>query len=237
VAPKSRGLGKDDLVEYIGGKDMSNENKVTFAEMRNPYGDKNTIFVDKWSLCLNNKNTDDLFKIYCKDIVITDILSEEKLVSHVNPEDLLPGELSAITFNVGCYTVRSSQRMYIPQGKGYYNPKEEIPATKEEFDRYKSNSSLGVLEMGRLRETHEISAIHKSESDGVFTMKFIEVCRASYALDYSWTEDIICICTAKKRNFTDEHDRLFVKTRFMNSSSTSYRWVYLNTHGLVKHVY
>lgn len=47
--------------------------------------------------------------------------------------ELLPGELSATTFSVGCYTVRSAQRVYRVYGP-IYAPEKETPASWEETE-------------------------------------------------------------------------------------------------------
>ena len=57
-------------------------------------------------------------------VVFTDALHIEpwewgEIGKKVLEGELLPGELSAVTFSVGCYTVRSAQRVYRVYGPIY----------------------------------------------------------------------------------------------------------------------
>ena len=120
---------------------------------------------------------------------------------------LLPGELSASTFHIGCYTVRSSVRLYKVSEPGY-SPDNEIPASPEDVERVrKDTNGEASLAFGfyswhnDLRITHEISARHSSwEKD-----EFIYICRATQARNFSWSESISSICSAKKDIFVPDH--------------------------------
>lgn len=83
-----------------GQKEITKENFEIFRERC----DKNAIFVDERHL-----GTDDV---------------------DVPEEELLPGEISAFTFQVGCYTVRSAYRFYesYKQDGNYF----EKPAGKDD---------------------------------------------------------------------------------------------------------
>ena len=159
-------------------------------------------------------------------------------------EELLPGEVSAVTFKVGCYTVRSAQRVYKVHEPGY-SPELEIPAGKEEVDLVKKEVGAdpagvccvargGLLGLGKwrdtLRLTHEISARHDSEPSG----RFIYICRAAQARNASWSEGIGSIYTVKESEAVpDEYSSLLVCNSFVGSSFSSNIWYKLAPTGRI----
>lgn len=63
----------------------------------------------------------------------------------VQEGELLPGELSAVTFPAGCYTVRSAQRVYRIYGTGYF-PEKETPVSREETERVRKDvTPMGTI--------------------------------------------------------------------------------------------
>lgn len=162
----------------------------------------------------------------------------------VDETDLLPGESSAEIFHVGCYTVRSAQRVYQVSEPGY-TPEKEIPADPEDVELVRKDKSpvstdpqLSVsatvtgIEFqswrNRLRVTHEISARHQDNSNGSFTM----ICRAAEARNFSWSECIGPIMTAKEHiAVPDKHASLFVCNTYVGSSFSADTWYKLDPTG------
>ena len=166
---------------------------------------------------------------------------------NVPESELLPGELSAIVHQVGCYTVRSALRVYKISELGYC-PELEVPATsvemeivKKEFDKMKE-MQFDAMKMGfsfaypcllqewceNLRITHEISARHKADTQGSFTY----ITRAAQARHFQWSESISHICTAKDHLLTaDKCASLFVCNTYMGDSFSADTWYKLSPTG------
>ena len=155
---------------------------------------------------------------------------------------LLPGELSAVTFRVGCYIVRSARRVYNVYEPGYI-PEKETPASPEDVELVRQENR-DFLRIGspswseRLRITHEISARHLADPDE----KFVYICRAAEARNYSWFETMDSIWIAKRRKIESRKKAcLFVKMIFENRSFTVSYWYMMEPDGsistLVRHPY
>ena len=151
--------------------------------------------------------------------------------------DLLPGELSAEIFRVGCYTVRSAQRIYQVCEPGY-SPEQEIPASPEDMElvrkedpRLKFTVSTGIgfqSWRNRLRVTHEISARHQDNPSGAFTM----ICRAAESRNSTWSEHIGPICAAKEHiAVPDKRASLFVCSTYVGDSFSVDTWYKLDPAG------
>lgn len=168
-------------------------------------------------------------------------------VCKVPETELLPGELSAVTFKVGCYTVRSAQRVYKVHEPGY-NPESEMPADKSELELVRKDAnkicpawydkshithtvSTGFLSwQDKFRITHEISAKHRSNSKGAF----VYICRAAQARNCSWFEGNENILSAKKNVFLPNGRAcLFVHTVYVGSSFSVDTWYKLDPAGKV----
>lgn len=168
---------------------------------------------------------------------------EGKEGKEVPAERLLPSELSAVLFQVGCYTVRSAQRVYQICEPGY-SPERETPASSEEVELVQKDiahnaNRLGLTVYGgygwspwqnRLRVTHEISARHQDSPDSLFTV----ICRAAQSRDggISWSERITAVLTAKKHlAVPGKSASLFVCNRYVGSSFSSDTWYKLDPDG------
>jgi len=153
---------------------------------------------------------------------------------------LLPGELSAVTFRVGCYIVRSARRVYNIHEPGY-SPDLETPASIEDVELVRKDTCGGnLVGMGfcswrdRLRITHEISARHKFWEEDDFTY----ICRAAEARNASWYENISGICVAKKNILVpDSRASLFVCNSWTGSSFGSETWYKLSSYGKIKELH
>lgn len=175
---------------------------------------------------VTNQSCDDkclkmLRKHWSSYAVVTDEYNSDIQVEEVQEKDLLEGELSAQIFQIGCYVVRSAQRVYTMHTPGY-NPEKEFPVDDETLERIKKEKHRvrGYFQ-DEYRITHEISAKHISEQESDFTY----ICRAAHARNYSWDEVIDSICTAKETNdFTDESASLFVRNTYIGSSSSVDTW-------------
>ena len=157
--------------------------------------------------------------------------------------DLLPGELSAEVFRVGCYTVRSAQRIYQIYEPGY-SPEEEVPASAEDMElvrkdivpvnvdpRLNVTMSIGVGVQSwrnRLRVTNEISARHQDNPNGAFTM----IRRAAESRNSTWSEHIGPVMTAKEHiAIPDKHASLFVCNTYVGDSFSVDTWNKLDPAG------
>ena len=171
--------------------------------------------------------------------------------NRVPEEDLLPGEIEAVTFQVGCYTVRSALRVYTIQDPDWCLAEISEPADKEEVDMVRKDLVLGQgdekvagtkksifaswgntynftgyipLWRDKLRITHEISAKHNSNRDKPFTY----ICRASDPMNGKWFEYIGDIYVVKENDAVpDESASLliyFVFTSDFCGADTWYRF-------------
>ena len=149
---------------------------------------------------------------------------------------LLPGELSAVTFPAGCYTVRSAQRVYRIYGSGYF-PEKETPSSREDTERVRKDvtpmGTIGPLSPAwcdALRVTHEISARHNDAPEGKFTY----ICRAAEARTGRWKEHISAIYSVKESKFTpDEYASLLVCLAFAGDSHGADTWYKLDPTGKI----
>lgn len=187
------------------------------------------------------KNNDRaLFQEHWKHtIVFTDALHIEcpgENGKAVPESELFPGELSAVTFSVGCYTVRSAQRVYRIHEPGYSLEKES-PADEEEVALVrKDTSSSPTVTTGfqwwrdKLRITHEISARHNDSLEGKFTY----ICRAAEAQNGRWKEQIGAVYSVKESEFIpDEYASLMVCIAFVGDSRSFDTWYKFDPTGKV----
>lgn len=161
----------------------------------------------------------------------------------VDESDLLPGELNAEIFFVGCYTVRSAQRIYQVCEPGY-SPEQEIPAAPEDVElvrkdiapvnvdpRLDFTMSTGIgfqSWRNRLRVTHEISARYQDNPSGSFTM----ICRAAESRNLRWSEHIGPICAAKEHIMVpDKQASLFVCSTYVGDFFSADTWYKLDPAG------
>lgn len=169
-------------------------------------------------------------KCWKPTVVFTDALHIErldKIGTDVPESELLPGELSAVTFPIGCYIVRSAQRVYRIHEPGYF-PEEEVPADDEEVALVRKNMpSSPTMAAGfqqwqdKLRVTHEISARHTDASAGKFTC----ICRAAEARNGRWKEHISAVYSVKESGFIpNEYASLLVCLAFTGDSHSSDTW-------------
>lgn len=151
---------------------------------------------------------------------------DDGLTARLPEEKLLTGELYACVRQIGCYIVRSAQRVYKISSKGVYSPENESPASNEETEIVRKDimdaggfhaHSIFMLELWRdsLRLTHEISARHMDTPGESFTY----ICRAASARNYSWSEGITEItCEKAGPEIPDEYASLVVRLGWTGSS-------------------
>lgn len=176
-------------------------------------------------------------------VVFTDALHIQawewgEIGEEVPGNKLLPGELSATTFSVGCYTIRSAQRVYRIYEPGY-SPEMETPADQEETELVRKDirpvtvASIGFLDSAwrdKLRVTHEISARHNDDPEGKFTY----ICRAAEARNARWKEHISAIYSVKESEFIpNEYASLLVCLAFAGDSHNSGTWYKFDPTGKI----
>lgn len=151
---------------------------------------------------------------------------------------LLMGELSAVTFRVGCYIVRSAQRVYKIHGSGCRS-EVEVPADEEEIEIVRKdmecrNDATIDLEITSWNDkfclTHEISAKHISVSDNTFTY----ICHAICARNSCWYEYIGDIYAVKEYGQVSDRDAsLLVYMCYVGSPSNVDAWYKMEPSGKV----
>ncbi len=193
-----------------------------------------------------------LFRRHCdKEPVCIDAWCPGADENEVPEEDLLPGEIKAVTFRVGCYTVRSALRVYTIQDSDWYLAEVREPADKGDVELVRKDFMLdegdreaagvkggnfaswgnqyaftGYIPPWRdkLRITHEISAKHNSDRDKQSTY----ICRAADPVNGKWFEYIGDIYAIKEREtVSDESASLliyFVFTSDFYGVDTWYRF-------------
>lgn len=184
---------------------------------------------------------DVLIKHWSSTAIITDICNpmqsktytgraRDKDEQELTDEVLLPGEISAVIFRVGCYTVRRASRVYRVYESGY-SPELEVPANREEVESVKNELAASTLALGdKLRITCEISAKHNSNPKGTLSY----VCRAAHAKDYCWTEHIDAICTVKEhKQIPDDYASLLVCNTYVGTSFSVETWYKLEPTGRI----
>ena len=143
-----------------------------------------------------------------RDVIFTDSL-HGKDERQLRENELLPGEISAVTFTVGCYTVKRA-RVY--KGDG----------TLEELSE---ESRLLIMSPGFSPYVyHEISARHNADPNGVFKDSFISIWQYPELSTVNHWIDFIC--TAKGKGSDDDRATLFV---LMNGR----HWAELSPDGVV----
>ncbi len=201
---------------------------------------------------MERQNRGDLFKRdYNSEAVFIDAWCPGAGENKVPEEDLLPGEIRAVTFKVGCYTVRSALRVYTIQDSDWYLAEVGEPADREDVELVAKDlmleeengkpagikgsifSSWGKQYAfagctpswgDKFRITHELSAKHNSDCDKQFTY----ICRAADPVNGKWFEYIGDIYAVKERdNVPDEYASLliyFVFTSDFYGVDTWYRF-------------
>lgn len=216
-------------------------NKNVQETMRKHWG-SSVVFTDNW---ITTKKLNE----HMSEIDMNARCWHRGIYDHeVSETELLQGELEAVTVKVGCYTVRSAQRVYKVWEPGYV-PEEELPADKtelepikKELDKYAKIQSgtitVGIATTGfllsewrnKFRITHEISVRHNDSPDNDFTY----ICRAAHSRNYSWYEHIACICTAKENSFIpDEYASLLVLNNYTGDSFSFDTWYKLEPTGKI----
>lgn len=183
------------------------------------------------------------------DITFTDVWDSRVESYQLSEDELLTGELSAATYTVGCYTIRSAQRVYVkPEHNHGNNLVDEIPADEEYLNKLKQNArnknsndtSIVGMHIGfesifenNRRIAHGISARHIYDPNNLFAKGFKYICRATRAWGYSWSESIQHIVTVKEQSQPDECASLFVCNQYVGSSFSVDTWYQLSPNGRI----
>lgn len=152
-----------------------------------------------------------------------DAVDERELEEH----ELLDGELSAFTFRIGCYLIRSAQRLYKDTDETHY--KERVPAERNSIAEYRENhmniNSIIERHGEDVRKVHEISAKHIKGGDDLSSDEWRFICLATTAKSWAWEESIDFIATVKCVASTpDEQAELFVLNTYVGSSFGVANW-------------
>lgn len=180
---------------------------------------------------------DTLRKHWSRSAVMTDDYSSETKEQKVASKNLLPGELSAVTFQIGCYTVRSAQRAYKILDSSY-DPENEPLANEGEVEFLRDEKTLCNWQKYReptyrngFRIVHEISAHYQDAPQDNFTF----VCRAAHARSYYWSESIEAICAVKENSSVPNKDAsLMVLNTYMADSFSADTWYKLDLNGNIE---
>lgn len=199
------------------------------------------------------------FRRHCRDseAVFTDTWSPGTEEHQVSDEELLPGEIEAVTFQVGCYTVRSALRVYTIQDPDWYLAEVREPADKDDVEMVRKDLALGKrdekaagekrsifaswgnlsvfadhipLWRDKLRITHEISAKLNSNRD----MPFTYICRAADPMNGKWFEYIGDIYAVKERDTVpDESASLLIYLAFSSDFYGVDTWYRFDPEGAI----
>lgn len=177
--------------------------------------------------------TDVMKKYWNSAAVFTDVLRSDTEKQELVETELLQGEMSAISFRVGCYTVRSAQRVYSVH-KSDDSIELEIPGSQTEVEYIKNLSpafaGIPPLNGTLLRITNEISAKHNVAPNNVFTF----VCRTIPQGGVNGCECIGGISTVKENgSIPDEYASLLVYSHFEGGSFGVDTWYKLDPTGKI----
>ena len=186
-------------------------------------------------------------KRWGSEAVLTGEWRPDTAMEEVPVEELLPGEVTAHTFQTGCYTVRGAWRVYNVYDPGY-NPEGETPAAREDVELVRKDTKMEPAERyrglgrdmvladsfpkwhGRLRLTYEISARHSASPVPGFTC----ICRAAEAISHRWSESVEAVYARKENDrVPDEYASLFVSLYWMGDASSSTTYYKLDPIGNV----
>lgn len=180
------------------------------------------------AVAVNDDRLKTLRKHWSSSAVMTDDYTSKTKEQAVEKEDLLPGELSAVTFKIGNYTVRSAQRVYKILDAGY-DPENEPPADEADLVRVKAEIDRIVPSFqDEFRFVHEISARYENGVNDQFTF----ICRAAEARNCYWSESIEAICTVKE-NTPDNDASLLVLNTYMGDSFSVDTWYKFDPEGKI----
>jgi hypothetical protein len=182
----------------------------------------------------NNSSLQTLREHMGNGIKLTGAWNSPKNEQEIGDDDLLPGEISAITFEIGGYIVRSAKRVY-----KVLDDYTEVPAKGDDLllAKERENNMLGFFGMQdrNTKTKNEISAKLVFDKHGVFADGFKIICQASRAQSFAWTEDIVYICAIlTPPSFSLDDELLFVKNLYVGSSYSSETWYKLNPKGTIK---
>ena len=170
------------------------------------------------------------------DIVFTGVWADATEERQLEESELLPGELSAVTFTLGCYTIRSAQRVYKElkdyseapadgEDIAYLKELKASPLTGRWIDNYERNEKFYI--------NQEIMAKHNSDPKDVFEGNFKYVCCATEK--YRFPQTINFICTLKESaSSSDEHASLFVFIEHICDSFRTEDWYKLTPNGVIR---
>lgn len=199
-----------------------------------------------------------LFRRHCSsEAVFIDAWCSATDESKVPEEDLFPGEIEAVTFQIGCYTVRSALRVYKVHDSDWYLSEVVEPADKEDVEKVRNDlildkgdgkvtgingsiftswgnlhTYIGAIPAWRdkLRITHEISAKHNSDCGNTFTY----ICRAADPINGKWFEYIGDIYAVKERDTVpDENASLLVYFVFTSDFYGVDTWYRFDSEGKI----
>lgn len=199
-----------------------------------------------------------LFRRNCiSEVVFIDAWCHGVDENKIPEGDLLPGEIEAVTFQVGCYIVRSALRIYTIQDSDWYLTEVGEPAAKEDVEMVREdlmvskrdgrvsevNDSLlalwgniythaGFIPSWRdkLQITHEISAKHNSNRGKSFTY----ICRAADPMNGKWFEYIGDIYAVKERETVpDESASLLIYFVFASDFYGVDTWYRIDPEGKI----
>ena len=167
-----------------------------------------------------------------ESVLITGLWEEAKEEIKVEEENLLEGELSAFTFKIGNYFIRSSMRLYQDTDENAYYKR--IPATQEQIAAYgKPRGYVMLADREGVREVHEILAKYQSVGDST-TEEWNFVCLATEARMCQWSESVDFISTVKRDiSESDEREALFVQKTYCGDSFSVLYWYKMTSDGTV----
>ena len=163
-------------------------------------------------------------KHFGNDIILMGTWDNPRNKRQLEDDELLLGEISAIIYEIGHYTVRSAEWLY----KDSYHDK---PADMEDIIKMRKRTATGLGDFDiRSRMACVISAKHNSDPYGIFANEFKDVCRAVYGRLFG--DHISYICALKKNAFVpDELAGLYVQSIYCGDCRTIRSCYKIDPHG------
>lgn len=166
------------------------------------------------------------------NIIITDFYNDETKVQALDESELLEGELSAVLFNVGCYSIRSSKCLYRDEDKNNNHYTDRHPATREEIRMVKEMNFTWSIQPEGFRIVDEIAAKYNETE---FAMDYKFVCMATTARSSRWSETINTICTVMhNQSIPNNETILYVNQTYIGDSFSVDDWYAFYPDGTIK---
>ncbi len=214
--------------------------------------EKITFSIDRILRSIYKQNKDSAMEVLHahlgNSIVITGTWEEAEGERELEEEELFEGEITAVVFTMGCYTVRIAECLY--KDSDFMQYMQRIPASQDIITRYRvrhieeaRERAAGRTVVGSImelswengvRKVTEVSARYRSGSDELVE-RWQNICIAAKTRGGIGSASIDYICTVKRcHEVSDEHAALFVLSRYLGDTHTDETWYKFTPDGIVE---